>query len=335
MAELVSVIITCHNLERYIGEAIESVLAQDYEGPVELLVVDDASTDASEKVIKNYPTAIYLPTPGNLGVLMATVYGLRRASGNVVFFLDGDDTWRHDKLRLCVQRFEADPKLGLLTHDLAYMDAAGELLNRTSRPSQAFGKHLTDAERVRTGILSHTDYVWLGSAYAVRRSVIDADWFCAWAEQLPDPFNTYQDWPLAYWAASRPGVGMAYVPEKLFNYRLHGGNHSGDARNAQKALRNLRRTFNTMSAILDIAGRNRLQGQALQITRRKLAFYGYLIDLYSGKRMSAANGFLASQPYLFHSALSPAKEWARFLGIQILGANGFIRLATRRSGMNA
>ena len=331
MSELISVIITCHNLERYIGEAIESVLTQDYEGPVELLVVDDASTDRSAQVIQRYPSAVYLATPNNIGVLMATVSGLQRASGDVVFFLDGDDIWRSDKLRLCMQRFDTDPKLGLLTHDLAYMDANGTLLGRVSRPSQVFGDQPVDGEWVRRGILNHTDYVWLGSAYAVRRSAIGAEGFCAWAERLPDPFNTYQDWPLAYWAASQPDVTMAYVPKKLFNYRLHGANYSGDASNVQKVLRNLRRAFNTMDAILDITNRAGLQGETRKITLRKRAFYEYLLHLYSGKRLSAAWEFFASQPYLFNSAHSPGKEWVRFIGIQALGVKQFVRVAARRT----
>ena len=101
----------------------------------------------------------------------------------------------------------------------------------------------------RDGILLHSDYVWLGSAYAVHRRLGDVPGFCAFAKSLPEPFNTYQDWPLAFWVACQQEVGLGYVPRKLFRYRLHGANHSGDATSVTKAIRNVRRTRNTMGAL--------------------------------------------------------------------------------------
>lgn len=330
MPEIISVIITCHNLERYIGEAIESVLAQDYDGPIELLVVDDASTDASADIIHSYQkNIIYLPTKKNIGVLMATVHGLRHSSGDVVFFLDGDDTWRIDKLRLSMQLFNIDPKLGFLTHDISYADICGTVMERTSRSSQVFGKEAGDGELVRKGILHHTDYIWLGSAYAVRQSVIDAEGFCIWAEHLPNSFNTYQDWPLAYWAASHPDITMRYLPEKLMHYRLHGENYSGDARSVQKALRNFRRAYNTVSAIIDIALIYGIIGIPFDISVRKKAFYQYLLDLYSGKRLGSLLKFIFVQRYIFTGTPHIFKEWVRFFGIFFLGPRYFLKITKK------
>ena len=326
----VSVVVTCHNLERYIGAAIDSVLGQNYSGPVEILVVDDASTDNSAAVIQSRDQVRYLPTPNNLGVLMATVFGMREASGDLVFFLDGDDVWHPDKLRFAVVCFEVDADLGLLTHDLEYIDGDGALLARVSRPSQVMPVATADDDAtIRDGILLHSDYVWLGSAYAIRRSKVDADGFCAWAEQLSDPFNTYQDWPLAYWAASRKDVRMGYLPKKLFQYRVHAANYSGNASDPEKALRNVRRTRNTMQAIERIALAERLSTPAMRATRRKLCYYNCLVDLYEGRRLSALRGFSMSLPYLFSSTENPVKELVRFAGVQLLGLRGFISSVNR------
>ncbi len=330
MNETVSVVVTCHNLERYIGAAIDSVLGQSYQGLVEILVVDDASTDASAAVIQSHDQVRYLPTPNNVGVLMATVFGLRAASGDLVFFLDGDDLWHPDKLRLAVARFDADRDLGLLTHDLEYIDGDGHVLARASRPGDAMrDASANDDTMIRDGILLHSDFVWLGSAYAIRRSKIDAVGFCAWAERLPDPFNTYQDWPLAYWAASREGTKMGYVPAKLFQYRVHAANYSGNASDADKALRNVRRTSNTMLAIERIATASRVSAPAMRATRRKRRYYGCLLDLYEGRRLAALRGFFMSLPYLFSSVENPVKELARFAGVQVLGLRRFVSLANR------
>jgi glycosyltransferase involved in cell wall biosynthesis len=332
MNDTVSVVATCHNLERYIGEAIDSAIGQSYPGRVEVIVVDDGSTDASATIIQSRANVRYLRTPKNLGVLMATVFGLRAASGDLVFFLDGDDVWHPDKLRLAVERFEADADLGLLTHDLEYIDGDGHVLARSSRPGEAM-RHARASENddamTRDGILLHSDYVWLGSAYAIRRSKIDAEGFCAWAERLPDPFNTYQDWPLAYWAACRPGAKMGYVPAKLFQYRVHAANYSGNASDADKALRNVRRTRNTMQAIEQIAIASRLPDPAMRATRRKLRYYECLLALYEGRRIAACRGFFLSLPYLFGSTENPVKELARFAGVQLLGLRGFISMVNR------
>lgn len=325
MSNDVSVVVTCHNLERYIGAAIDSALNQSYPGPVDVLVVDDDSSDGSARIIRSRPKARYLRTPGNLGVLMATVLGLRETSGDLVFFLDGDDLWHPDKLRRMAERFEADPDLCLLTHDLEYIDAEGNALARTSRPEQAMrGRESNDDAMTRDGILLHSDYVWLGSAYAIRRSACDVEGFCAWAERLPDPFNTYQDWPLAFWAASRPGAKIGYVPEKLFRYRVHGANYSGNASDADKALRNVRRTDNTMRAIEQIALASLLPVPTLRATTRKRRYYDCLLDLYEGRRLKALRGFLASLPYLFASTENPVKETLRFAGVQLFGLRGFV-----------
>ncbi len=332
MSETVSVIITCYNLERYVGAAIESVLRQRFTRPVEVLVIDDCSTDGSANIIKNYGAVSYIRTPANLGVLMATTLGLERASGSLVFLLDGDDVRHPDKLSLAVARFEEDPQLGLLTHDLEYMDGEGRTLHQPSRPSQVMAMtSTTEHEMIRQGILLHADYVWLGSAIAVRRLLIDVGGFCEWARALPDPSNTYQDWPLAFWAASRPEVRMGYLREKLFRYRLHGANHSGDATSAEKALRNIRRAYNTMKAIERIATTSALPDRVMLATERKLNYYRYVLDLYSGHRIGAFRGFIGSLPFLLRHSNNSAKELTRFLGVQLLGLRTFTALVGRVS----
>lgn len=330
MNNSVSIVVTCHNLEKYIGAAIDSVLGQRYSGPVKILVVDDCSMDGSAAIIQSYANVRYLRTPRNLGVLMATVLGLRQTSGDLVFFLDGDDVWNPDKLHLAVARFEADPDLGLLTHDLEFIDGDGAPLAIASRPERMMrAAQRPDDAMIRDGILMHTDDVWLGSAYAIRRSKIDVEGFCAWAERLPDPFNTYQDWPLAFWAASRPGVRMGYLREKLFKYRIHAANYSGNASDADKAIRNVRRTYNTMLAMEGIATDSRLSGPAMRMTAYKRRYYGYWLDLYEGRRMAAVRGLFASLPWLFIGAKSTTKEFARFTAVQLLGLRRYLALINR------
>lgn len=333
MNEPISVVVTCYNLERYIGSAIESVLSQSYCGEVEILVVDDCSTDGSAAIISRYPGVRMLRTPNNCGVLLATVLGLRESSHDIVAFLDGDDLWRSDKLEMLAAAFCSTPELGFATHDLRYIDSVGSVIQRVSRPSQVMPPGATPAEcdrLIRTGILEQGDYVWLGSAFAIRRSVVDAKGFCAFAECLPDPRHTYQDWPLAVWCAAQQGVRMGYLHEKLFDYRLHRANHSGDARTPEKAIRNVNRTLNTLRAVENIVRRRGpLSPRVDQAIAGKRQYYQYLLDLYQGKRMIACRGFLASQAYIWRSGGVRLKEVARFVGVQLLGLHRFLRWAGR------
>jgi glycosyltransferase involved in cell wall biosynthesis len=85
---LVSVIIAVYNEERHIGECIQSLLAQSYPA-VEILVVDDGSTDRTPQVVRGFPAVRYLRREHE-GKARAVNYAADQASGEVLFFLDGD-----------------------------------------------------------------------------------------------------------------------------------------------------------------------------------------------------------------------------------------------------
>lgn len=331
MRESIAVVITCFNLERYIGDAILSVLAQDIgrDNIDEIVVVDDCSTDASASIIQAFPGVTYLRTPRNSGVLLATLAGIAATRSELVFFLDGDDIWEPTKLGKARQAFEGG--VGLVTHDLTYIDAQGMQVAITSRVSTVMQALPAGdwAEAVRRGILMHDDYVWLGSAYAFRRSTADLDGFCRIVDALPDSRNTYQDWPLAFWVASREGILAGYVPGKLFRYRLHGANHSGDSTSPQKAIRNFRRAFNTISAINAIAKGSTVDPVVRHRVSRRVVFARYLVDLYEGRRISALRGLLESIGYIRSARLGVLREVLRFCGVAMLGVGGFTKTVSR------
>ena len=289
----ISVVVTCFNLEHYIGEAIESVLSQRDAPPFELIVVDDCSTDGSAEIIHGYGKAKYVRTETNGGVLLAMLAGVEQAQGDLVCLLDGDDVWEPTKLATTSATFEADPNVALVTHDLTFIDESGRGIDRRSRPSEELSPLAPgDAgERVRRGILGIDDYVWLGSALAFRRGLARFDEFDDFARQLPDPHNCYQDWPLAYWIAALSDVTIRYVGDPLFRYRLHSRNYSGDARTAERALRNFTRTRNTLAAMASIAELRRLPPSIRKCVDQRLMLASAEVDLYSGRRLRAVAGF--------------------------------------------
>jgi glycosyltransferase involved in cell wall biosynthesis len=90
MKNLVSVIIPCYNAENYVSEAIENALHQSYD-PIEVIVVDDGSTDGSLDVIKSFSEQVTWRTGENQGVSAARNRGIEIAEGEFVKFLDADD----------------------------------------------------------------------------------------------------------------------------------------------------------------------------------------------------------------------------------------------------
>ena len=103
----ISVIIPTFNRRRFITEAIDSVLAQDIDD-LELIVVDDGSTDGTQDVLKPYMKAIRYIYQNNLGVSAARNRGVRESCGELLAFLDSDDLWMPGKLKAQIHKVRSE-----------------------------------------------------------------------------------------------------------------------------------------------------------------------------------------------------------------------------------
>ncbi len=112
MSELVSVMIGVYNAAPYLGEAIESVLGQDYR-PLELIVVDDGSDDGSGEVAQRYPEVRYV-YQANAGNGAARNRAVEIAKGEFFAFLDADDRFTPGKLTRQMRVLLADPELDMV-----------------------------------------------------------------------------------------------------------------------------------------------------------------------------------------------------------------------------
>ena len=101
-----SVIIPVFNREKFIKRAIESVLNQTYKN-FELIVVNDGSTDRTLDIVKNYPIKII--NQENRGVSAARNRGIKASVGDIIAFLDSDDEWKKDKLKVQADFFMKNP----------------------------------------------------------------------------------------------------------------------------------------------------------------------------------------------------------------------------------
>jgi len=118
----VSVIITCYNQDRWLGSALESVLTQNHPN-LEILVVDDASTDNTQHVVAGFPQVKYIRhSQSNGGPAAARNTGLENSNGGLVAFLDGDDLWLAGKLHAQVKYLEANPEISLVYTPVLVLD---------------------------------------------------------------------------------------------------------------------------------------------------------------------------------------------------------------------
>jgi glycosyltransferase involved in cell wall biosynthesis len=113
----VTAVIDTYNHERFIAEAIESVLAQDFPaGEMEILVVDDGSTDATPEIVRRYSGRVRYLHKENGGQASALNLGFAEARGEIVAFLDGDDVWLPSKVSRVVAEFEKEPDALVVCH---------------------------------------------------------------------------------------------------------------------------------------------------------------------------------------------------------------------------
>jgi glycosyltransferase involved in cell wall biosynthesis len=123
---LVSVVITCFNQARYLPDAIESVLAQTHPR-LEVVVVDDGSTDNTSEVARRYP-GIQVVRQANGGLPTARNTGLRHSTGEYLVFLDADDRLKPDAVAVGVDAFREHPEAAFVTGRFRFISDDGTVL---------------------------------------------------------------------------------------------------------------------------------------------------------------------------------------------------------------
>ena len=134
----ISVLVDTYNHERFIEEALVSVLEQDVaDAEREVIVVDDGSTDRTAEIVGKFAPRVRLIRKENGGQASAFNAGIPECAGEIVAFLDGDDWWARGKLRAVADALAADSAVGLVGHGITQVFADGrretELVRDTPR----------------------------------------------------------------------------------------------------------------------------------------------------------------------------------------------------------
>lgn len=207
----VSVIIVVQNGERYLSEAIESVINQSYQ-PNEILVVDGYSTDNTAQVAKSYPFVRYLRQQGK-GLANARNTGIEAATGELIAFPDHDDYWALDKLKVQMNHFINSP-------DIQYSYALVKLfLESGCELRSGFSQKLFKEEQVgRTpGTLIVRKFIFeqIGNFNPRFAIACDVDWFTR---------------------AKDNNIMAAFVPQVLLYKRVHNRNLSANVKINKKEI---------------------------------------------------------------------------------------------------
>lgn len=137
----VSVLLAVHNGEKYLEEALRSVMAQSLRN-IEILAVDDASTDASPQILarlaRQEPRLRVLTTPGNLRLAGALNYGLGHARAPLVARMDDDDISYPDRLAIQKRFMDAHPDVTLAGASVDWLDDSGARTRQSVRSRDAF-----------------------------------------------------------------------------------------------------------------------------------------------------------------------------------------------------
>lgn len=206
----VSVVIPAYNAARYVGAAIESVLAQTA-ADLEAVVVDDGSKDDTESVVRRYGTRVRYLRQENAGVAVARNRGLAESRGHWVGFLDADDTWLPRKLEHQLEALEERP--GPRACYSAFTVVDPELRPLEVRHSPRQGPILED-------LLLRGNVVGSICTVLCERALFDA------AGGFDPALSQCADWDM--WIRLSLLTDFAYLDEPLVTYRRHATNMSSD-----------------------------------------------------------------------------------------------------------
>lgn len=201
MAPLVSVVIPAYNSGPHLSATIESVLAQPHR-PLELIIVDDGSTDGTPETLARFGSAVTLIRQSWRGHPAARNTGIRAARGEFIGFVDHDDLWMPDKLAQQLTCFVRDPELELVF----------------GHAQNFFSHELTDEERAGLKVPTEPLPGLLQGAMLARRASFDRVGPFAEDRIIGD----FIEW---YGRATVAGLKMEMLPGTVLRRRIHRSNH--------------------------------------------------------------------------------------------------------------
>lgn len=195
----ISVIIPVHNGERYLAASIQSVLDQRHPG-LELLVIDNGSTDATADVARSFPSIRYFHL-ADKGLCKALNYGLEQCRGAFLGFLDADDLWSPNRLAVQLEAFASNPSVEMVFGHVEQF-ISPELDESTKAKLSIRNRHLPG--RYRGSMLIRKESFWRVGPF---EASLD--------------YGEFLDW---YMRAEEQKIREVMLPDVVNLRRIHGAN---------------------------------------------------------------------------------------------------------------
>jgi glycosyltransferase involved in cell wall biosynthesis len=204
---VVSVVTPTYNQAAFLRDTIESVLSQDYPS-IEYQIIDDGSTDDTPAILEEYKERAWIERHENRGQTPTINKGWERATGDILTWLNSDDTFLPGAVSTGVNYLQEHPEVGIVFGDSLFTNEDGSPLERTrNRGSFDYEQFVRQSENP----------ISQPSAF-IRRSVIED------AGLLDPVFYYFMDWD--FWLRAGLTCRISYIPELLSTYRLHGESKS-------------------------------------------------------------------------------------------------------------
>lgn len=211
MNELVSVIIPSYNAETYIEACVRSALGQTY-SPLEVIVLDDGSTDGTPALLEKFADRITLVRQENRGVYATRNRGIGLAKGPYIAFLDADDFWKPEKIEKQMEVMRRHPEVSLVATRIEEVDAGGRPLDRPLKDPAAglYGRPVDISRK----LLMEGNPISLSSVLVRRELLEEARGFYADRPILSADYDL--------WIRTAVGRLFYLLPETLTSYRVLG-----------------------------------------------------------------------------------------------------------------
>jgi glycosyltransferase involved in cell wall biosynthesis len=213
---LVSVVMLTYNHDPYIAQAIEGVLSQETDFPIELVIGEDCSTDRTREIVleyqRRYPETIRVLISGaNVGMHANSRRTVLAARARYIAFCEGDDWWhRRDKLQLQIPAFRADNSLVCVAGEVRHISAQGQIIEPERQSHSAQPPIRVQYQDILFHTVPHYTCTVVARTDAVRRAML-GDTLCSDHSQLMGD--------QALWVELSQLGQMVYLRETLASYR--------------------------------------------------------------------------------------------------------------------
>jgi glycosyltransferase involved in cell wall biosynthesis len=292
---LVSIVTPSFNQGAFIGDTIESILAQDY-AHIEHIVIDGGSTDDTIGVLQHYNEKISWTSEPDRGQSDAINKGFLKARGEILTWLCADDVYERNTVSTVVSFFEEHPATSMVYGECLYIDAAGQIIG--TYPGGQFDV---------TALLPFC-FIPQPTAF-IRKSVLDRVGF------VDAELHFAMD--LDLWARIAANGRVDFIPSVLARYRLHDGTKTVSASGAveREGIRVRERYLNDASFRKCLGASYR--DVSHQVYLKAASFYFYEAELAKTSR------------YLMKAFVANPKSW-QIWGIPFYAWRAIRRMRTRR-----